>query len=332
MKGGNKMEPLRFGIVGTGTIARRFAEAVRRVPGAALTAVASRTAARAEAFGDLYEIRHRFGSYEAMAASDAIDAAYIAVPHAGHKPCAMLMMAHGKHVLCEKPMSINLTEAEEMFACAEQNGVLLTEGMWGRLVPGTLRMLELVKSGALGEIRGVEGRFCYAMDADEMDSRLLVNALGGGALLDVGCYGLHFADWYLGHEVAHVSAEADFYHDTDCHTCVLLKYENGAVADLSAATLLKKPNEGYLYGTKGFARLSRFYAPEEIVLERGNGPERIAVPYAGNGFEEQISHFCDCVREGLLESPLLPHSETLRVIALSDRIRQIIGLRYPQDG
>ena len=325
------MEKIRFGIVGTGTIAHRFAEAIGHVEGAVLAAVASRTKENAEAFGDEFGVPLRFASYEAMAASDAIDAAYIAVPHSGHIGCSMLMMDHGKHVLCEKPMAINRREAEEMFACAERNHVLLTEAMWARLTPGTIKMLELVKEGVLGEILAVEGKFCYAMDEDEMDHHVLKNENGGGSLLDVGCYGLHFAGWYLGDEIEHISAEADYYKGTDRHACVLLKYKSGAIADISSATLLRKPNEGYVYGTKGYAYLKRFYAPQEIVLEAGGERKVIPTPYAGNGFEEQIGHFCDCVRQGLSESPVIPHAQTLKTIALSDRIREIIGVTYPQD-
>ena len=326
------MEKIRFGIVGTGNIAHRFAEAVRNTRGAALAAVASRTQAGAEAFGDEFGVPLRFAGYEAMAASDAIDAAYIAVPHSGHMGCSLLMMEHGKHVLCEKPMAINRREAALMFDCARRNGVLLTEAMWARLVPGTVKMLELVRDGALGEILGVEGKFCYTMDEDEMDHHVLKNEYGGGSLLDVGCYGLHFASWYLGGDITHVSAEADYYNGTDRHTCVLLKYRGGAIADLSSATLLCKPNEGYVYGTRGYAYLKRFYAPQEIVLEREGRRKVIPVPYAGNGFEEQIEHFCDCLRQGLTESPLIPPSQTLNIITLSDQIREMIGVRYPQDG
>ena len=325
------MKTIRFGIVGTGTIAHRFAHAICNVPGARLTAVASRTQAGAEAFGDEFGIPHRFGSYEAMAQSDVIDAAYIAVPHSGHIACSLLMMEHGKHVLCEKPMAVNGDEARRMFACAEKNNVLLTEAMWARLVPGTQKMLEIVSSGVLGKIRAVEGKFCYTMDADEMDHHVFKSENGGGALLDVGCYGLNFASWYLGDGISQICAAANLYNGTDSHTCVLLKYKSGAIADLSCATLVRKPNEGYIYGTKGFAYLKRFYAPQEIVLDLDGKRETIPTPYAGNGFEEQIAHFCDCVRRGLTESPIVTHAGTLKIIDLSDRIRRMIGVRYPQD-
>ena len=194
-------EKVRFGIVGTGTIAHRFAEAIKNVQGARLVAVASRTKENAEKFGDEFGIPMRFDSYEKMAVSDVIDAAYIAVPHSGHISCSCLMMNNGKHVLCEKPMAVNSREAEEMFSCAEKNNVLLMEAMWARLVPGTIKMLEIVNDGILGDIRGAEGKFCYTMDEDEMGHHVFKVENGGGSLLDVGVYGLNFASWYLGREV-----------------------------------------------------------------------------------------------------------------------------------
>ena len=323
---------IRFGIVGTGTIAHRFAEAIKNVDNAELVAVASRTKENAEKFGCEFDIPVRFDSYEKMAFSDVIDAAYIAVPHSGHIGCSCLMMNNGKHVLCEKPMAVNSKEAEEMFRCARENNVLLMEAMWARLVPGTIKMLELVENGVLGDILGVEGKFCYSMDEDEMDHHVFKRENGGGSLLDVGVYGLNFASWYLGKDVETINAQSDIYNGVDSHTCVLLKYKNGAIADISSAILLRKPNEGYVYGNKGYARLLRFYAPQEIDIYLNNGETvKIPVPYAGNGFEEQIAHFSECVSKGLKESPVVTHEQTLYITKQVDKIRKITGVEYPQD-
>ena len=323
---------IRFGIVGTGTIAHRFAEAIKNVDNAELVAVASRTKENAEKFGCEFDIPARFDSYEKMALSDVIDAAYIAVPHSGHIGCSCLMMNNGKHVLCEKPMAVNSKEAEEMFRCARENNVLLMEAMWARLVPGTIKMLELVENGVLGDILGVEGKFCYSMDEDEMDHHVFKRQNGGGSLLDVGVYGLNFASWYLGKDVETINAQSDIYNGVDSHTCVLLKYKNGAIADISSAILLRKPNEGYVYGNNGYARLLRFYAPQEIDIYLNNGETvKIPVPYAGNGFEEQIAHFSECVSKGLKESPVVTHEQTLYITKQMDKIRKITGVEYPQD-
>lgn len=323
---------IRFGIVGTGTIAHRFAEAIKNVPEAELVAVASRTSENAEKFGNEFNIPVRFDSYKKMAQSDLIDAAYIAVPHSGHIGCSCLMMRSGKHVICEKPMAVNTREAEEMFCCAKKNNVLLMEAMWARLVPGTIKLLQLVEDGVLGEIRGVEGKFCYTMDEDEMDHHVFKVENGGGSLLDVGVYGLNFASWYLGKDVAEINAQSDFYNGTDSHTCAILRYKNGAIAELSSATLLRKPNEGYVYGTKGYAHVNRFYAPQEIELVLNDGRrETIATPYRGNGFEEQISHFCRCVSNGLTQSPVITPEQTLYITKQMDEIRKLVGVVYPQD-
>lgn len=326
------IKKIRFGIVGTGTIAHRFANAIKNVENAELVAVASRTKENAQKFGDEFNIKNRFYSYKDMAESDTIDAAYIAVPHSEHIHASLLMMNNKKHVLCEKPMCINTKEAVEMFNCSKENDVLLMEAMWARLVPGTLKMLEIVESGKLGDILGVEGKFCYAFDEDELDHHALKNANGGGSLLDVGVYGLNFASWYLGKEVLGINAQANIFNDVDAHTCVLLKYKSGAIADVSSAVLLRKPNEGYIYGTKGYAYLPRFYAPQEIKLQLNNGEsEIISTPYKGNGFEEQITHFSDCVLKGLKESPIVTHEQTFYITKQMDEIRKIINLEYPQD-
>ncbi|MBR5262231.1 MAG: Gfo/Idh/MocA family oxidoreductase [Clostridia bacterium] len=323
---------IRFGIVGTGTIAHRFAQAIANVSNAELVAVASRTKENAESFGDEFNIPVRFDSYEKMAQSDVIDAAYIAVPHSGHITCSCLMMNNGKHVICEKPMAVNEAEAQEMFRCAEANDVLLMEAMWARLVPGTIKMLSIVQSGELGEILGVEGKFCYTMDEDEMDHHVFKTENGGGSLLDVGVYGLNFASWYLGREVEKTEAMSALYNGVDSHTSVLMQYKSGAIADISSAILLRKPNEGFVYGSEGYAYLKRFYAPQEIELHFNNGETRtIPVPYAGNGFEEQIEHFSDCVLNGLKESPIITRDQTLYITRQMDEIRKITGIVYPQD-
>ena len=323
---------IRFGIVGTGTIAHRFANAIKNVKNSELVAVASRAKETAKKFGDEFDIPVRFDSYEKMAQSDVIDAAYIAVPHSGHIGCSCLMMNNGKHVLCEKPMAVNTDEAEEMFRCAKENNVLLMEAMWARLVPGTIKMMEIAESGVLGEILGVEGKFCYTMDEDEMDHHVFKPEHGGGSLLDVGVYGLNFASWYLGKKVEDINAQSDFYNGVDSHTCSVIKYKNGAIADLSSAILLRKPNEGYIYGSKGYAHLRRFYAPQEIEIFLNNGEtQTIPVPYIGNGFEEQIIHFSECIINNLTESPVVTPEQTLYITKQMDEIRKLTGIIYPQD-
>lgn len=327
------MSKLRFGIVGTGNIAHRFANAIKNVDGAELVAVASRTKEKADAFADEFNIPCRYSSYEAMAQADTIDVAYIAVPHSLHKECACLMTRNGKHVICEKPIAVNTREAEEMFACAEKNGVFLMEAMWARLVPGTLRLFELIENGKLGEIKGVSADFCYSMDENEMGHHVMQNWNGGGGLLDVGVYCLNVAKWYLGDDVVSISAFSENGDGIDNHTCVMLKYKNGGIAQLSSAVMLRKPNSGFIYGTKGYVRVEPSYAPHKLEISYNDGTEEIIdTPWGGNGFEPQIRHVVECVNAGLNESPIITKEHTLFIMRQMDEIRRQTGVIYPQDG
>lgn len=323
---------IRFGIVGTGNIAHRFARAISLVKDAKLCAVASRTKENAERFQKEFAIEHCFDSYEAMAKSDVIDVAYIATPHAQHKSCSILMLENGKHVLCEKPMAVNEKEALQMIACAQEHHRFLMEAMWARFTPGTEMLLKLCKEDKiLGDIKGLSGDFCYSMGESQQNHHVLKNENGGGSLLDVGIYGLNFANWFLGNPVI-VNANASIENGIDTHTTVQMEYKDGTLAQISSAVMLEKPNIGFLYGTKGYAKIERFYAPEEITLVFLDGTnKKIATPYEGNGFEYQIRHVCECIQNEKLESSIISHSHTLNILKQMDSIRKNIHLQYPQD-
>ncbi len=323
---------IRWGIVGTGGIAHRFAEACNNTPGVKLAAVASRSQATAEAFADEFGIEKRFASYEDMASSDEIDIAYIATPHGKHAENAILCMNHGKGVMTEKPAALNLRQLDSMIDCAKKNNVFFMEAMWARLVPGTYKALELIRDGVLGKVGGVQASFCFEM-YDEPDHHVFDPALGGGSTLDVGCYALSFASWYLGTNPTDIKALADVGKTgVDEHCCVLLKYPGGEIAQLSSAIMLAKPNEGYIFGEKGYIYCKRFYAPQKLELHlSGRETREIDCPYLGNGFEEQILEASKCVREGKTESDILTHAQSRLISGQMDEIRAQVGVRYPVD-
>ncbi len=326
---------IRWGIVGTGGIAHRFAEAVRRVEGAALVAAASRSKEAAERFGDEFNIPRRFASYEDMAAFEGIDAAYIATPHAMHTPNAILMLRHGKAVLSEKPIAVNLRELDRMIDAARAADRLLVEAMWARVVPGTRKLLAMVAQGAIGQVRGIAATFSYDM-RDEPDHHAFQPAYGGGSLLDVGCYALHFASWFAGAPVADIRAVADVGAKTkvDEQCAVLLRYENNTLAALNSGMTFRRPSEGTLFGEDGYITMNRFYAPERFTLRRYDdeqNPQLFETPYVGNGFEEQIIEFNRCLREGRKESDLIPLTQSREIARQMDEIRRQVGVVYPQD-
>lgn len=322
------MEKIRWGIAGPGNIARRFAQAVKNVEGAELTAVASRESARAEAFAAEYGIPHVFRGYEAMAASDTVDAVYIATPHPFHAPCAELFLNAGKHVLCEKPMCVNARQASALQECAEKNGVFLMEAMWTRFLPAMLEAKRIVDNGEIGEVRGISADFCYRTPADAVP-RLYLPSLGGGSLLDVGVYALHFADIFLGSEPETVLALGHTDQGVDIHTHILLKYRNGAMASLSSAIGVTKPETGYIYGTKGWIELPCFYGPQEFLVHTNEGERNVQLPWLGNGFEEEIIEVCRCIRSGRLRSEAMPPEKSIAILKQMDAVRSQIGIEYP---
>ncbi|MDR1464771.1 MAG: Gfo/Idh/MocA family oxidoreductase [Oscillospiraceae bacterium] len=329
----NQSEKIKWGIVGTGDIAHRFAQAVKTVPDAALVAVASRSREGAERFGGEFDIPRRFASYEEMAAFEGIDAAYIATPHALHTPNAILMLTQGKAVLSEKPMAVNLRALDQMIAAARENDLLLMEAMWGRVVPGTLKLLELVGQGIIGPVRGIQAVFSYDM-RDEPGHHAFQLQYGGGSLLDVGCYCLHFASWFAGSPVAEIKAVADVgaANHVDEQCAVLLRHENGVLASLNSGMTLRRESDGFLFGDLGYIHMTRFYAPERITVHLyDGGVTEFLTPYRGNGFEEQILEFQRCLRAGKRESDFIPLTQSREMARQMDEIRRQTGVGYPQD-
>lgn len=321
---------IRWGIVGPGNIARKFAVAVKNVDGACLSAVASRSIEKSQEFANKYDIPNVFGSYEEMAKSDCIDAVYIATPHPFHKPCSEIFLNAKKHVLCEKPLCVNADDAKALFECAKENGVFLMEAMWTRFLPAIDEALKIAKSGEIGTIRGVSADFCYSCTPED-EPKIFRNDMAGGSLLDVGIYGLNFAAIVLGNNPETVVSVADIDYDVDCHTHVILKYSNGTTASISSALTVDKPADGYIYGTKGYIKVPDFYGAKELFVNVGGVEKHISKPSIGDGFEEEIIEACTCICKGKLQSDVMPMSETLKIMELMDLIRGQIGIKYPFD-
>ncbi len=328
---GKYMKKIKWGIVGPGVIANKFADAIKNVDCAELTAVASRSMEKGEQFAQKYDVGKVFCGYEAMAASNEVDAVYVATPHPFHKPCAELFLKAGKHVLCEKPLCINAAQGIALRECARENGVFLMEAMWTRFLPATKEARAIVESGAIGEVLGLTADFCYASSPLKA-TRIFRQDLAGGSLLDVGVYGLHFVSLFLGTEPEQIHAVSRIEQDVDCHTKILLTYGNGAIAEVSSAITLKKPESAYIYGTKGYIHLPLFFGAKELFVTIDGKTEHLDRPMIGKGFEEEIIEACDCIRAGKTESDILPLSESIAILRQMDSVRKQIGLRYPFEG
>ncbi|MBR5586613.1 MAG: Gfo/Idh/MocA family oxidoreductase [Clostridia bacterium] len=325
------MKKIRWGIAGPGTIANKFAKAVKNVEGAELVAVAARSVEKGRAFAEKYDIPEVFEGFEAMAMSDKVDAVYVATPHPFHKSSAEIFLNNKKHVLCEKPICVNAAQAKALKECAAKNGVFLMEAMWTRFLPAIKEAAELVKNGEIGDVLGIEADFCYRIETEE-DPKVFDNSLAGGGLLDVGVYGLHFASIFLGNSPEKISAVANVENGVDLHTAATLKYKNGAVAVITSAINLHKPETAYIYGTKGHIYLPNFYGANELFVAVGGDARYIENSAMGDGFEEEIIEVCDCIRAGKTESDILPLDESIAILGQMDEIRKQIGVKYPLEG
>lgn len=320
---------IRWGIAGPGAIANKFVKAVKNVEEAELVAVASRSLERGEAFAKKHDIPVVFDNYQDMANSDEIDAVYVATPHPFHKSCGEIFLNAKKHVLCEKPVCVNSKDAIELRETAKKNNVFLMEAMWTRFLPLIKELQEIVKSGEIGEVRGLKADFCYDLSASE-EHKIFDNKMAGGSLLDVGVYALNFADLFMG-KSPEITAVANIEKGTDRHTQVLLKYENGGLASLSSATTLEKPADGYIYGSKGYIYLPNFFRATEAFVHIGDEDRHIVKPSIGAGFEEEIIEACDCISLGKTQSEIMPMEESIYILKQMDEVRRQIGLTYPMD-
>lgn len=317
-------------MLGTGKIARKFADALRGLPEAELLAVGSRAEASARAFAEAYGVPRPYGSYEALAADPEVDVVYVGTPHVQHAENSLLALGSGKAVLCEKPFALNVREARAVVAAARERGLFLMEAMWTRFLPLMDRLRVLLEEGALGEVRLLAADFGIRMDAGP-EHRIRNPALGGGALLDLGVYPVSLASMLWGRPERVAGAAHLGETGVDEQGALVLDYGAGRMAVLYTSLLVDTPVEAHVMGTRGRIRLHhRWHHPTRLTLSRAGAEDRtIEVPYEGNGLGYEAAEVMRCLRAGERESPRMPLEETLQIMETLDRIRAQWGLVYP---
>jgi len=332
MIGSDNMEPVRWGILGTGNIAHAFATALMDTPGAILAAVGSRSGNSAEQFGRQFGSPVSYGSYQQLCDAPGVDIIYIATPHPVHAANATMALEGGKAVLCEKPFAMNLREAEKMVALARQNKLFLMEAMWTRYMPALAQLRRIVALGEIGAPRQLHADFGFYAPVDPAH-RVNHRELGGGALLDLGIYPLSIAAAIMG-PVTKVSALAEMSETgVDAQTGFNLLHVGGAMSVCSCSLLAKTSNQLTVSGALGQVRMdASFHRWPSLTVTSASGSTRVVpTPYLGNGYVHEAIEATRCVREGLLESAGMPLDETLALMRVLDTIRVQIGLRYPAD-
>jgi len=318
------LAPIRWGILGTGGIARTFTEDLLSLPDHTVAAVGSRSAGAAKAFAADYRIGRSCRSYEDLAADDGIDVVYVATPQSRHLADASLCLEAGRAVLVEKPFTMTSGEAAELSALARRTGRFAMEAMWMRFNPVITSALRLVTAGAIGEVRGVFADFGIDVTGDPRH-RLWQPELGGGALLDLGVYPVTLATLLLGMPERVEATGVPAPSGVDAETGIQLGYLSGAMALLHCSLLTATACTAQIIGASGRIDLDApFYRPSKLTLTRDHAdPEIVALPWGGHGYTHQAAEVAACLRVGLGESPTLPHAATLDVMRLLDRIRTL---------
>jgi len=330
----NHDDHFRWGVIGPGGIANRFAGALAGVPGARLAAVFARDAAKGRAYAGQWrqggEAARVTTALDELLADPAVDAVYIATPHSHHGDYVRAALQAGKPVLCEKPLVTTRAEGRQLVDLARERGVFLMEALWTRFLPAYELAGRLLRDGAIGELRAMQSSFCFAATYDPLH-RQWNPALAGGALWDIGIYNLAVTRWVLQQMHGGVCPEPvamDVQVKTapsgvDAAVTATLHFPGGVTSQFRCGFDAASVNAFEAIGSKAGLRFPvDFWGSEAVELVTRKAPaERFAAPFAVNGFEGEIAEAQACIRAGRVESPRMPHAETLALLGWMDAIR-----------
>ena len=323
-----KNRNIRWGIIGLGNIANKFAADLLTVNGVELCAVASRSQQKADDFAKKHQAAKAYNSYEALASDPSIDAVYIATPHSLHKENTLLCLEQGIAVLCEKPFAMSADEVNTMITAAKENNVLLMEALWTYFLPHYHFVLTELNNKTYGDLLKIEADFGFVREFNER-SRLFRKSLGGGCLLDIGIYPIFAALSTLGMPDT-ITANATFFDNgTDSSCSMIFNYNNDATALLKSTLLESTPCEAVFYCERGIIKInSGFQSPSTVTLINGANEETMDFNCKTNGYNYEITHFNELLRQEKTESNIMTFNFSRHLIETLDTVREIIGLKY----
>ena len=320
--------PIRWGFLGAGGIAASMAADLGHGNNR-LYAVAARDADRAAAFAARFGASHSHGDYRAVVEDADVDIVYVATTHPFHRELALMAIDAGKPVLVEKPLTLNAVHAREVLNAALDKGVFAMEAMWMRANPLILKAQDMVAKGVIGDVVAVHADFSIELAFDPTH-RLYDLANGGGALLDLGVYPIHFAWLFLGRPDTQQVVGTLSPTGSDATVALQWGFNSGATAQLRCATTASTPGRATIAGTTGSISVEPWFLnPERLVVTTSEGESRVEGEHTAYG--PQIQEVERCLREGLLESPLAPHADTIAILELIDQARADLGVRYPAE-
>lgn len=322
---------MKIGILGPGSICRKVAPAIASLPQLERWAVASRSLDKAQAFAGEFGFQKAYGSYAQMLRDPELELVYVATPHSHHYEHIMLCLNHGKHVLCEKAFTMNAAQAEAAVRLAREKGLFLAEAIWTRYMPSRRMIDEILASGVIGKPHTLTANLSYVIRDKQ---RITDPALAGGALLDIGVYGINFARMHFGTQIERVESSVQMT-DTgvDGAESITVFYRDGRMAVLTHSIYCRSDRQGIIHADRGYLVADNINNPQVICVYdlEDRLLARYPVPEQVNGYEYQFAECARLIREGRTESESMPLAETVAVMEFMDALRRSWGMVYPQE-
>jgi predicted dehydrogenase len=322
---------IKWGIIGLGKIAAKFASDLLLSDRSELFAVASRDGEKAASFACQFKANKHYGTYADLAADPDIDVVYIATPHVFHFEQSMMCLQQGKNVLCEKPLGMNSWQVQIMMEEARKRNLFLMEGLWTRFIPATEKLIDLLAANAIGAPIFLHADFGFKGHFDP-ESRVFNKQLGAGSLLDIGIYPVYLSLLVFGQPTEIKAMARMSPTGVDSYCAMLGSFAHGGKAMLESTIEADTSTEAILVGTEGSIKLhSRFHHSEKITLTKNGAETDFVLPYTANGYVHEIEEVENCLLSGKTESDRVPLQTSLNLTSVLDRIRTEIGLVYEAD-
>lgn len=315
------MEKLKFAILCAGNISKKMAKTISMMTDNVVPyAIASRDINKAQRLADKYNFLKAYDSYEKMLEDPEVDVVYVASPNSYHYDHVKLCLKHNKHVLCEKPFTINENQAIELFEIAKEKRLFVGEAMWTVFLPFILELKKLILDGVIGDISFIQVSFGSVMTGTP---RLISQELAGGALLDLGVYTIAFMKSLFGQDIQRIQSSAVFLETgVDGKSCTILTYGDGKIAALSSDITAILENKAVIYGNKGRIEIDNFWCAEKFVIYNNRGVlTRYEYPFEINGYAYEIKNLYETINEGKFEYDRWTHEDTISVLHICDQIR-----------
>ena len=322
---------MKLAILGPGRIARTVTQTLAALGEIELYAVASRTPGRAEDFAREFGFAKAYDSYEAMLQDPAVELVYITTPHSHHFEQMMLCLEYGKHVICEKAFTMNADQARQVREVAAKKGLYVAEAIWTRYMPSRQMINEIISSGVIGSVNTLTANLSYNI---AYKSRIMEPALAGGALLDIGIYGLNFALMHCGDDIDRIESSVQLTETgVDAMETITVFYKDGRMAVLTHSIYCRSDRKGIIHGEKGYMIVENINNPQSISVYDANDKllQYHEVPKQISGYEYEFQEAVRCIREGKTESDSMPWDRTIQVMEIMDSLRKQWGVVYPQE-